>query len=80
MRLDVSTMTAAGNGVRKNHYLQKAFEKIFDKKLVLAPYKEEAACGAAMSCCRLSKDNTENSLQSRMLKEEKKSRKTGSDR
>ena len=80
VRLDVSTMTAAGNGVRKNHYLQKAFEKIFDKKLVLAPYKEEAACGAAMSCCRLSKDNTENSLQSRMLKEEKKSRKTGSDR
>lgn len=45
-----AALVASGNGIRKNRYLQKAFEKIFGKKLILSPYEEEAACGAALSC------------------------------
>lgn len=42
-------LVASGNGARKNMALQKIFEKMFGAKLRLAKYKEEAACGAAIS-------------------------------
>ncbi len=48
--LETEVIYASGNGIRKNRYLQKAFEQAFGKKVILAPYQEEAACGAAMSC------------------------------
>ena len=47
---ETTVMTASGNGFRKNRHLLEAFEKVFHKKLVLSPYQEEAACGAALSC------------------------------
>lgn len=46
--VNTEILVASGNGVRKNRYLRKAFETVFEKKLVLSPYKEEAACGAAI--------------------------------
>lgn len=50
METEVSKFAASGNGIRKNPYLQKIFEKLFEKKLVVPPCQEEAACGAAMCC------------------------------
>lgn len=37
----------AGNGLRKNIYLQHLFEDIFQRPLILSDMEEEAACGAA---------------------------------
>ena len=42
-------LIASGNGLRKNPVLQRIFQKMFGAELVLAPCKEEAARGAAMS-------------------------------
>lgn len=42
-------LVASGNGLRKNPVLQRIFEKMFGAELVMAPCKEEAARGAAMS-------------------------------
>ena len=50
IKLEVPVLAASGNGIRKNPWLQKAFEEVFEKKLALSPYIEEAACGAAVSC------------------------------
>lgn len=44
-----SHLVASGNGVRKNRVLQEIFRELFDADLELAPYEEEAACGAAVS-------------------------------
>lgn len=43
-------LVASGNGLRKNETLQKICSQMFDTELMLAPYQEEAACGAAVSC------------------------------
>jgi sedoheptulokinase len=37
----------AGNGLRKNPALRRALEGLFGMPLVVPPYGEEAACGAA---------------------------------
>ena len=50
IKLEAPVLAASGNGIRKNPWLQKAFEEVFEKKLALSPYIEEAACGAAVSC------------------------------
>ena len=42
-------LIASGNGVRKNKVLQHIFEELFETKLYLAKYEEEAASGAAVS-------------------------------
>lgn len=42
-------LIASGNGLRKNPVLQRIFEKMFQAELAMAPYQEEAACGAAIS-------------------------------
>lgn len=43
-------LVASGNGVRMNETLQEICSLVFDAELTLAPYQEEAACGAAVSC------------------------------
>lgn len=40
-------LVASGNGLRKNPALQRIFCRMFEADLTLAPYEEEAACGAA---------------------------------
>jgi len=40
-------LVASGNGFRKNSVLQRVFCRMFEADLTLAPYEEEAACGAA---------------------------------
>lgn len=50
IKLEAPVLAASGNGIRKYPWLQKAFEEVFEKKLALSPYIEEAACGAAVSC------------------------------
>lgn len=40
-------LVASGNGFRKNPVLQRVFCRMFEADLTLAPYEEEAACGAA---------------------------------
>lgn len=42
-------LVASGNGIRKNPVLQDIFRQMFQAELELAPYEEEAACGAAIS-------------------------------
>lgn len=42
-------LVASGNGLRKNKVLQEIFSRKFQAELTLAPYEEEAACGAALS-------------------------------
>ena len=42
-------LIASGNGLRRNPVLQRIFERMFGAALTLAPYNEEAACGAAIS-------------------------------
>ena len=42
-------LIASGNGYRKNTVLQNISRKMFGAPLELAPYEEEAACGAAIS-------------------------------
>lgn len=42
-------LVASGNGLRKNPVLQQIFAQMFNAGLTMAPYKEEAACGAAVS-------------------------------
>lgn len=41
-------LVASGNGLRKNPALQRIFCRIFEADLTPAPYREEAACGAAV--------------------------------
>lgn len=41
-------LMGSGNGIRKNPTLQKVFSDLFGAELALAPYQEEAACGAAL--------------------------------
>jgi len=43
------SLVASGNGVRRNRVLQKIFCEMFKAELRLTIYKEEAACGAAVS-------------------------------
>lgn len=43
-------LTGAGNGIRRNIYLQKIFADIFGLPLELSAHEEEAACGAAIRC------------------------------
>ena len=42
-------LVASGNGVRRNPVLRQIFEEMFQAKLELSAYEEEAACGAAAS-------------------------------
>lgn len=47
--LEAVHLVASGNGLRMNPVLQEICRKMFGAELVLAEYKEEAACGAAIS-------------------------------
>lgn len=47
--ITAAQLVASGNGLRKNKVLQEIFETFFGAELALAPYEEEAACGAAVS-------------------------------
>lgn len=47
--IQAKKLVASGNGVRKNAVLRDIFEEMFQAKLELARYQEEAACGAAIS-------------------------------
>ena len=40
---------ASGNGLRKNPVLQEIFSEKFQVPVIMAPWEEEAACGAALS-------------------------------
>ena len=42
-------LIASGNGLRLNPVLRRIFSEMFGAELELAPYEEEAACGAALS-------------------------------
>lgn len=42
-------LVASGNGLRKNPVLRRIFTRMFGAELTMAPHKEEAACGAALS-------------------------------
>ena len=44
-----SFIIGSGNGVRKNPVFCEMLEELFQNKLVLSAYKEEAAAGAAIS-------------------------------
>lgn len=48
-------LIGSGNGVRKNTVLRHIFEELFEARLFMAKYKEEAACGAAISSCHKEK-------------------------
>lgn len=43
-----SKLIGAGNGIRRNRMLQRCFQNCFDRDLVISPFHEEAACGAAI--------------------------------
>lgn len=43
-----SELTASGNGVRQNRYFQQVLQQEFGLPLTIAPFEEEAACGAAL--------------------------------
>ncbi len=45
--IQVIRLVGSGNGIRKNRALQNIVERMFHVKLMLSPYEEEAACGAA---------------------------------
>ena len=45
----VQKVIGSGNGIRKNKVMQKIAQERFNAELSLALYKEEAACGAAIS-------------------------------
>jgi sedoheptulokinase len=42
-------LIASGNGLRMNPRLQQIFSSRFNADLTMSRYKEEAACGAAVS-------------------------------
>lgn len=48
----IDTFYGSGNGLRKNPYLQKTIAEEFSLPLVLPPYREEAAVGAALYAAR----------------------------
>lgn len=43
---------ASGNGLRKNAVLQDIFSQMFQTRVIMAPYQEEAACGSGISSLR----------------------------
>lgn len=43
-----AAMIASGNGLRRNRHLCRIFQETFACPLTLSPYREEAACGAAI--------------------------------
>ena len=47
--ITAKALVASGNGLRKNEVLRSIFSGLFNAPLTLAPYEEEAACGAAIS-------------------------------
>lgn len=47
--IEAKLLVASGNGLRKNELLCKICSRMFGTELVLAPCKEEAAMGAALS-------------------------------
>lgn len=47
--IKAEALVASGNGLRMNPILQDICRKMFRSELTLAAYKEEAACGAAIS-------------------------------
>lgn len=49
--IHIEKVIASGNGLRQNKVLQEIAETMFDAKISLAKYQEEAACGAAVSSC-----------------------------
>ncbi len=46
--IEAQTLTASGNGVRRNPALREILEKRFETPVQLAKMEEEAACGAAL--------------------------------
>ena len=47
--LKAERLVASGNGLRMNPVLQEICSSMFGAELILADFKEEAACGAAVS-------------------------------
>lgn len=47
--IQIKNLIGSGNGVRKNPVFCEMLEELFQNKLVLSAYKEEAAAGAAIS-------------------------------
>ena len=45
-------MIGSGNGLRKNPWLQKVFEQVFQCPMTCSVYQEEAALGAALYAAR----------------------------
>lgn len=56
--LKAEALVASGNGLRMNPVLQEICKSIFSADLTLAPYKEEAACGAAISGTMMTRKET----------------------
>lgn len=51
--IEACRLVASGNGVRRNPVLRQIFEEMFQARLELSAYEEEAACGAAISSAGL---------------------------
>lgn len=51
--IEARRLAASGNGVRRNPVLRQIFEEMFQDRLELSLYEEEAACGAAISSAEL---------------------------
>lgn len=49
--IEVKRIVASGNGVRRNAVLRQVLAETFRAEVKLADCEEEAACGAARSCC-----------------------------
>jgi sedoheptulokinase len=47
--IQIRSMVASGNGLRKNPVLQKIFSQLFQADMELSACEEEAACGAAIA-------------------------------
>lgn len=56
--LKAEALVASGNGLRMNPVLQEICKSMFGADLTLAPYKEEAACGAAISGTMMTRKET----------------------
>lgn len=47
-QVKATTLVGSGNGIRRNKHLQRMFEELFNLKLRIPVYEEEAAYGAAL--------------------------------
>ena len=52
-----NSLTASGNGLRRNVLLREEVEKVFALPLTFSWYEEEAAAGAAIFAGRMTRSN-----------------------